>query len=36
VVPRAELPPLLSAPYHDSFRAWLRAGGSFFTSAWRE
>jgi len=36
VVPRAELPPLLTAPYHDSFRTWLRTGGSFFASTWRE
>lgn len=24
----------LTAPYHDSFRAWLREGGSLFRSQW--
>ena len=24
------------APYHDSFREWLRAGGRYFFSAWRD
>ena len=23
-----------SAPYHDSFRQWLRAGGTLFSSRW--
>jgi 8-oxo-dGTP diphosphatase len=31
-----ELPAILHAPYHDSFLAWLQAGGSWFASAWRE
>lgn len=31
-----ELPAILRAPYHDSFLAWLRSGGSWFASAWRE
>lgn len=26
----------LRAPYHDSFRRWLTAGGMFFGSCWRE
>jgi 8-oxo-dGTP diphosphatase len=25
----------LTAPYHDSFRHWLAAGGSYFRSTWR-
>ncbi|MCU0867089.1 MAG: NUDIX domain-containing protein [Planctomycetes bacterium] len=24
------------APYHDSFRQWLRRGGSYFSSVWRD
>lgn len=35
-VPRAQLTELLVAPYHDSFRRWLDAGGSLLTSSWRE
>ena len=30
----AELPALLTAPYHDSFRAWLAGGGTWFRSQW--
>ncbi|MCB9871369.1 MAG: NUDIX hydrolase [Planctomycetes bacterium] len=33
---RAELPGVLTAPYHDSFRSWLGTGGSFFSSTWRD
>ncbi len=36
VVPRAELPALLTAPYHDSFGVWLKQGGVMHRSAWRE
>lgn len=25
-----------TAPYHDSFRVWLRSGGRHFVSAWRD
>ena len=25
-----------TAPYHDSFRTWMRHGGSLFTSCWRD
>lgn len=35
-VRRAEMPALLQAPYHDSFLAWVREGGSAFSSSWRE
>jgi 8-oxo-dGTP diphosphatase len=35
-IAEAELTGLLHAPYHDSFLSWLRAGGSWFSSAWRE
>lgn len=31
---RDEVLPELVAPYHDSFRTWLRSGGSFFPSRW--
>lgn len=31
---RAELAAELRAPYHDSFRTWLTAGGSFHPSRW--
>ena len=31
---RAELPALLTAPYHDSFGVWLARGGAFFGSCW--
>ena len=27
-VPRAELPPLLTAPYHRGFLEWLASGGA--------
>jgi 8-oxo-dGTP diphosphatase len=30
----AELPAVLTAPYHDSFRAWLAGGGAWFRSCW--
>lgn len=33
---RSELAAVLHAPYHDSFRDWLRCGGAFFGSCWRE
>ncbi|MBZ0150632.1 MAG: NUDIX hydrolase [Planctomycetes bacterium] len=33
---RDELLATLTAPYHDSFRAWLAAGGAWFQSAWRD
>lgn len=33
---RAALLPELVAPYHDSFRQWLAAGGSFFGSRWSD
>lgn len=33
---REELDAVLSAPYHDSFRTWLAAGGSWFRSVWRD
>ena len=33
---RAELPALLTAPYHDSFGVWLARGGAFFGSCWRD
>lgn len=35
-VPRAEVAALLTAPYHDSFRAWLQRGGTHFLSRWEE
>jgi 8-oxo-dGTP diphosphatase len=35
-VARPALPPLLTAPYHDSFRTWLVQGGTCFSSCWRE
>ncbi|MEZ5962847.1 MAG: NUDIX domain-containing protein [Planctomycetota bacterium] len=35
-VPRDEVPALLVAPYHDSFRQWLERGGRCFSSQWRE
>jgi 8-oxo-dGTP diphosphatase len=35
-VPRAELAALLTAPYHDSFRRWLRDGGVLFRSVWED
>ena len=35
-VPRGELSEILTAPYHDSFREWLRVGGWFFSSAWSD
>lgn len=33
---RAQIEAECTAPYHDSFRAWLRDGGSYFVSAWRD
>lgn len=33
-VPDEELPDVCDAPYHDSFRRWLREGGLHFTSRW--
>lgn len=33
---RVELPPLLDAPYHDSFLRWVEQGGSWFTSDWTD
>jgi 8-oxo-dGTP diphosphatase len=33
---REELPALLTAPYHDSFRQWLVAGGGYHASGWRD
>ena len=35
-VARTDLPGLLTAPYHDSFRSWLADGGRFFASEWRD
>ena len=32
--PRRELPAVLTAPYHDSFRRWLGEGGTWFASRW--
>ncbi len=32
----AELPEILDAPYHDTFRRWLSEGGMHFQSAWVE
>jgi ADP-ribose pyrophosphatase YjhB (NUDIX family) len=31
-----ELSRVLTAPYHDSFRTWLAAGGRHFLSAWED
>ena len=36
VVRRADLPALLTAPYHDSFRQWLQVGGTWFRSEWAD
>jgi ADP-ribose pyrophosphatase YjhB (NUDIX family) len=33
---RAALGAVLTAPYHDSFRQWLRDGGTLFTSVWED
>lgn len=33
-IQRRELPPLLTAPYHDSFLQWLTHGGTSFRSTW--
>lgn len=33
---RAELIAELTAPYHDSFRQWLRQGGTLFSSEWSD
>ena len=33
---REELPALLCAPYHDSFRQWLESDGHFFSSGWKD
>jgi 8-oxo-dGTP diphosphatase len=33
---RAELTRELTAPYHDSFLAWIGAGGAWFRGAWRD
>ena len=33
---RAELPHLLTAPYHDSFLRWVASGGTNFLSHWKE
>lgn len=35
-VPRDQISEVLTAPYHDSFHEWLRVGGTFFSSAWRD
>ena len=32
----AEIEAECRAPYHDSFRRWLREGGRYFVSAWRD
>lgn len=32
----AEIEAECCAPYHDSFRRWLREGGRYFVSAWRD
>lgn len=32
----AEMRVLLTAPYHDSFLNWLREGGHWFRSTWRD
>ena len=31
-----ELETVLHAPYHDSFRRWLRGGGREFRSIWAD
>ena len=33
---RSEIEAECAAPYHDSFRRWLREGGAYFVSAWRD
>ena len=33
---RAEVEVVCTAPYHDSFRRWLREGGRYFVSGWRD
>jgi 8-oxo-dGTP diphosphatase len=33
---RKELPPVLTAPYHQSFVDWLQRGGGFFAADWRD
>ncbi|MCK5944467.1 MAG: NUDIX hydrolase [Planctomycetes bacterium] len=33
---RDEIEAECRAPYHDSFRVWLRDGGTHFVSAWRD
>lgn len=33
---RAEIDRECRAPYHDSFREWLRTGGRYFFSTWRD
>ena len=33
---RGEMERELVAPYHDSFLQWLRGGGQWFRSAWRD
>ncbi|MGC6488017.1 MAG: NUDIX domain-containing protein [Planctomycetota bacterium] len=33
---QAEVEAECTAPYHDSFRAWLTSGGVHFLSAWRD
>ena len=35
-LPRAEMAQNLSAPYHDSFLAWIDGGGTFFSSSWAD
>ncbi len=35
-VPICDLPQRLDAPYHDSFRHWLKDGGNRFESIWAE
>jgi ADP-ribose pyrophosphatase YjhB (NUDIX family) len=32
----AEVEAECRAPYHDSFREWLKVGGRYFSSAWRD
>ena len=32
----AEIEERCQAPYHDSFREWLRTGGAYFTSGWAD
>jgi len=35
-IPRADLDAALTAPYHESFRRWLRREFAFHSSGWRD